>query len=89
MSDFSPKMTPQHLDGIEPGAVGGQVEQNQTASCGAHNGFYFIILMGKGIIPGDINGCLRVVLATWVIRLDLRGKQTEGEVSYGFAPPSP
>jgi hypothetical protein len=34
-------------------------------------------------------GLVAPVLATWVIRLDLRGKQTEEEASYCFALPSP
>ena len=45
MSDFTTKMTPKHLDGIEPWAVSWQVQQNQTSSRSSHHGFHFIILM--------------------------------------------
>jgi len=58
MSGFSTKMTPKHLDRIEPRTVGWQVEQNQTASRSSHNNLYFIILMGDGIIPSNIDGFL-------------------------------
>jgi hypothetical protein len=51
-------MTPKQFDGMEPCAVGVQVTQNQTNSGSQHNNVYFIILMGDGVIPGDINDFL-------------------------------
>jgi len=54
-------MTPKHFGGIEPRAVDGQVTQNHTSSPSPHNNVYFIILVGDGVIPSDINDFLRML----------------------------
>ena len=60
MGDFSTEVTPEHFDRIQPGAVGGQVKQNQSSGRGTHDCLYFIIFMGVGIIPRHKNGSGRM-----------------------------
>src|SRR6266702_3435494 len=56
MGDFPPKMAPQHFDGIEPRAVGRQVEQDQAPCRCSYDRFHLIILMRVGIIPSHRDG---------------------------------
>lgn len=60
--DFSPETAPEHFDGIEPRAIRGQIEQNKPTRSPAHHRFNFIILMRIGIIPGHIDGFIRMLL---------------------------
>ena len=55
MGLFPAKMAPQHFDGIEPGAVGRQVEQDETSGCTSHDRLDFVILVGRGVVPGHID----------------------------------
>ena len=56
MGDFTPKLPPQHLDGVEPGAIGGPIPPHQPSSGGAHDGFNRRISMGVGSIPRHRDG---------------------------------
>gem|GEM_PF-3564461 len=55
MSDFPAKMPPQHLDGVKPWAIGGKVEQDESACCRLHHRIHFLIFMGIGIVPGHVD----------------------------------
>jgi len=44
-----------HLDGVEPGAIGGKVEQDESACRSLHHRIHFLIFMGIGIVPGHVN----------------------------------
>src|SRR5713101_79181 len=62
MRDFAPEMAPEHFDGIEPRAIGRQVQQDQPASCTPNHSFNLIIFMGVGIVPGDVDCSGRVLV---------------------------
>jgi hypothetical protein len=61
MGYLETKMTPKHLDRIQPGTVSGQIKQHQTPGCSTHNIFNLTILVRVGIIPGNINDFLRML----------------------------
>src|SRR5579859_7835940 len=55
MSNLAAELPPQPLHRIEPGAVGGQVEQDQPPRSTTYHRLNFIILMGAGIVPSNID----------------------------------
>jgi len=62
MGHFSTEMTPEHFDRVQPRAVCGQVEQNQTPSCGTNDLFHFIILMSCEVVPSHKNRSRRMLV---------------------------
>jgi hypothetical protein len=50
------------FDGIEPRAIGWQVQQNQPTSCTPNDCFDLIILMRVGVVPGDVDVSGRVLV---------------------------
>ena len=56
MGHLTAELPPQHLNQVQPGAIGGQIQQHQPSSCGANDGFNLIIRMGIGMIPRHIDG---------------------------------
>jgi len=62
MGDFATNVSPHPLNGIEPGAVGRQVEQHQASGSPSHHLLHFLILMGIDVVPSDVNGSCRVPL---------------------------
>ena len=62
MGDFTPEVTPQHFNRIEPGTVSGQVKQNQPACSPTDNRLNFIILMSGKVVPGDIDNLIGVFI---------------------------
>lgn len=79
MSDFASEVAPEHLDWVEPGTVGGQIQQHQASSGPAHDGFDLIVFMRIGVIPGHIEGARRMLV-------DQRLQQF-GDFSAALAPP--
>src|ERR671912_2716450 len=61
MGDFAPKLAPEHLDWVEPGAVGWQGEQDEPPGRAAQHSLDFLILVRVGIVPGD-GDCLAAML---------------------------
>jgi hypothetical protein len=55
MGDLTPKVAPQHLNGVEPGTIGRQVQQYQPSCRGPYHCFHFIVCMGAGIVPGHVD----------------------------------
>ncbi len=56
MSDYSAEVAPKHLNKIQLGAVGRQLEQYQTTSCCSEHLVYFSALVSICIIcaaPGN------------------------------------
>jgi hypothetical protein len=53
--DFATKMAPEHFNRVEPGAIGGQVQQHQASSRCTHDSFDFIVFMGTSVVPGDVD----------------------------------
>ena len=62
MSHFAAELPPKMLNRIEPGAVGGQIKQDEPPSRSAHDRLHVIIRMGAGIVPGDEDGSRRVFI---------------------------
>ena len=56
MGHFSTEVTPEHFNGIQPRTIGGQIQQDQSACGATHHGFDFVVEMGVGIIPSDVDG---------------------------------
>lgn len=56
MGNFATEMPPEHFNRIEPGAVGGQVQQHQSPLSGLNDRIDIFILMGIGVVPDHING---------------------------------
>ena len=62
VSHLPSEMAPQHLNGVQPRTVGRQVEQDQAPGRPSYDPFDFIILMGVGIVPGDVDGSRRMLV---------------------------
>ena len=62
VGDFAPQVPPEHLNRIEPRAVGRQVEQHEPSSRAAYYGFDLIIFMSGCIIPCDIDRTRRMLV---------------------------
>lgn len=62
MGYFAPKMASQHLDWVEPGTVGGQIEQDQLACRRSDRRLNLFIFVGGGVIPDNINGASRMFI---------------------------
>src|SRR3954452_4236273 len=62
VGDLAPELTPEHLNGIEPRAVGGQIQQHETASRAPEYSLDLIILMCVGIIPCHIDRLVPVLV---------------------------
>jgi hypothetical protein len=60
MGHFAADLPPQHLNRVQPGAVGGPIEQDSTSRCGSYDRLYRIITMGVGVIPGARDGAGRM-----------------------------
>lgn len=50
-----------HLDGVEPRAVGRQVEEHETARGAAHHRLDLFVLMGSRVVPGNVDALARVL----------------------------
>ncbi len=61
MRDFPAKMSPEHLNGIEPGTVGRQRQQHSAASRTPYNGFNVVVFMRGRVIPRHIYGLCGVL----------------------------
>ncbi len=59
---LTPEVSPEHLDGIEPGTVGRQVKQHQPTRRSTQNRLDLIIFVGIGVVPGYIDSSCRVLL---------------------------
>jgi hypothetical protein len=55
-------VAPEHLDGVLPGAVGRQVEQNQPTRRPTHHRLDLVVLVGVGIIPSHLDTTRRMLL---------------------------
>jgi hypothetical protein len=60
MGHFATELPPQVLYRIEPGTVGGQVEQDQPTRSPSQDSLDLVVLMGAGVIPGDIDRASRM-----------------------------
>ena len=56
MGDFTPEVPPEHLNRIKPRTIGRQIQEHQVPGSGAHDGFHFLVLMCRDIIPRHIDG---------------------------------
>jgi hypothetical protein len=61
VGDLPAVMPPQHLAGIQPWAVGREIQQDELAGSPAQHGLDLLILVGAGIVPGHVNGLVRVL----------------------------
>jgi len=77
MGDFATELPPEHFDGVEPGTIGRQVEQNQPSSRCTPHCFNLVIFMGIGIIPSHIDS------SRWML-ID-QGLKEFGNLSAAFA----
>ena len=55
MRDLAAEVTPEHLDRVEPGAVGRQVQQDEPTSGATQHRLDLVVFMGLGIVPGDVD----------------------------------
>ena len=62
MGHCAAKMPPQHCNGIEPGAVGGQIPQHQAPRGAPYDGFALVVGMRRRVIPRDLDGLCRVLV---------------------------
>src|SRR5262249_49591237 len=56
VGDLAAELPPPHLHGVQPGAVGRQVQHDKPAGRRAHARFDLLIGMGIGVIPSDRAG---------------------------------
>ena len=62
VGDFTPTVSPQHLNGVEPRAVGRQIQQPQPPCRGTDHGLSCVIGMRICVIPGAIAGAGRMAI---------------------------
>ena len=62
MGYLAPEVSPEHLDGIEPGTVGRQVKQHQPTRRSTQNRFDLIVFVGIGVVPGHVDDARRMLL---------------------------
>jgi hypothetical protein len=62
MGHLAPEVAPEHLDGVQPGAVGWQVEQHQSTSRSTQDRLDLVVLMGVGVVPGHVDSACRMLL---------------------------
>lgn len=86
MGDLPPEVPPEHLNRIEPGTVGGQVQQHEPTRSGSHDVFHLVILMGCGVVPGHIDGPSGMLLYQCLQQLrNLLSPFAELELHHRFA----
>src|SRR6476660_3173359 len=59
--DLAAELAPEHLDWVQPWAVGRKVQQNEAASRAAQHSLDLVVLVRACIVPGDIHGLSRVL----------------------------
>lgn len=60
MGDLAPELAPEHLDRVQPRAVGREVQQNEAPGRAAQHRLDLVVLVRAGIVPGDVDGLGRV-----------------------------
>nr|WP_043748777.1 hypothetical protein [Methylobacterium nodulans] len=53
--DLTPEVTPEHLNRVQPGTVGREIQQNEAPSRAAQDGFDLLILVRAGVVPGHVH----------------------------------
>src|SRR5918993_2728933 len=56
VGDLAAEVPPEHLDRVQPRAVGRQVEEDEPARGAAQHGLDLLVLVGAGVVPGDVDG---------------------------------
>nr|WP_244936461.1 hypothetical protein [Methylobacterium currus] len=59
--DLAAELAPEHLDRVQPRAVGREVKQDEAPGRAAQHRLDLIVLVRAGIIPGDVDGLGRVL----------------------------
>ena len=62
MGHLTAEMSPEHFDGVQPGTVGGKIEQDQPSSGTSYHGLDVRVLMCGRMIPGHIDRLLGMLL---------------------------
>jgi hypothetical protein len=61
MGPLAAQVPPEPLDGVEPGPIGGEIEQNQSSGGPTHDRFPCIVCLRAGIVPRDVDRLLGVL----------------------------
>jgi hypothetical protein len=86
MGDFAAEVPPQHVNRVEPGAVGRHVSSHQPPCRGADHGFDFSISMGGSVIPCHRAGASRMAVNQGLQPFgDLAAPFTAAGQPHGFA----
>jgi len=86
MGHLTAELPPQHLNRVQPWAVRGQVQQDQTSRGCAHDRFDLRIGMRIRVIPGDIDGAGRMLVDQGLQPFgDLPATFAASEQDYGVA----
>src|SRR3712207_7026944 len=56
VGDLAAEVPPEHLDRVQPRAVGRQVQEDEPARGAAQYGLDLLVLVGAGVVPGDVDG---------------------------------
>ena len=83
---FAAEVAPEHLDRVQPGAVGRQVEQHEPARRSPNHRLNVIVFMGVSIIPGHVDRPGRVVVQQGLEQFgDFAPPLVPPEEHHGFA----
>src|ERR687898_727859 len=61
VGDLAPEVPPEHLDRVQPRAVGRQVQEDQPARGAAQHGLDLLVLVRARVVPGDVDGLAGVL----------------------------
>jgi hypothetical protein len=81
MGNLTTERAPQHLNRVQPRAIGRHIQQHQPPRRGADHGLDGIIEMGIGVVPGHIDGAGGVVVDS--------NRQSFGDLAATCAAPAP
>ena len=56
VGDLAAVVAPEHLGRVQPRAVGRQAKQHEAAGGAAQHGLDLVVLVGAGVVPGDVDG---------------------------------
>ena len=61
MGDLAPELTPEHLNRVEPMAVGGQIQQHETACGASQHRLDLLVLMCAGVVPRHVHRLIMMI----------------------------